>query len=303
MNLDDMASGRGAPISLSVIGGDRVLATQVQQQLTKAGLLEPPADGKFGPVSHWAIGEFLRKAGTSDKRQLDQEAARALLGASVEAIYPLNFPDTLAGRISSAMRNKGWWITRHPECINIVYVEGLNPDGTPNEDAPNIFNDLRLLLRVNRSGNPEVVGCWEATSEPGTYYTKIKKEDPRGAARIAFGQYKSWSVGMHPRNKPEVAHEALVQVGDITVHRDLNEDFKREGDAAFTGLFGINQHWGYDMPRNNIGNASAGCLVGRTKSGHREFMALIQADPRYIANRGFRFMTAVMPASDLAPAT
>ena len=121
-----------------------------------------------------------------------------------------------------------------------------------------------------------------------------------GAARIAYGQYKSWSVGMHPRSSPTTAHEALVQVKDITVYRDLNEDFQRDGDKTFTGLFGINQHWGYDMPKNNIGNASAGCLVGRTKSGHREFMALVKADPRYIASRGFRFMTTVIPASDIA---
>ena len=299
MDLQDIAAGRAGSIALSSIGGDRTLARQVQQRLTEAGLLEPPPDGDFGPVSHWATDEFLRKVGMTGKGSLDKTAAQALLSTTIASLFPLNATATLAGRITAGCQKQGWWITRHPECVNIVYVEGLDADGSLNDDAPNVFNDLRLLLRVNRSGNPEIVGSWEATSEPGTYFTKLKKEDPRGAARIAFGQYKSWSVGMHPRGKPSVAHEALVQVKDITVCRDLNEDFERTGDATFTGLFGINQHWGYDMPKNSIGNASAGCLVGRTKSGHREFMALVKADPRYGASRGFRFMTAVMPASGL----
>lgn len=103
---------------------------------------------------------------------------------------------------------------------------------------------------------------------------------------------------MHPRNGPN-PHEALVQVGSITVHRDLNQDFERTGDKTFQGLFGINQHRGFDLPESDIGNASAGCLVGSTKVGHREFMKLVKQDVRYIARPGFRFMAAVLPAADV----
>jgi hypothetical protein len=81
---------------------------------------------------------------------------------------------------------------------------------------------------------------------------------------------------------------------------DLNEDFERTGDATFVGLFGVNQHWGFDLPKADIRSASAGCLVGRTKKGHRDFMALLKADPRYEASHGYRFMTAVIPAAALA---
>jgi hypothetical protein len=65
-------------------------------------------------------------------------------------------------------------------------------------------------------------------------------------------------------------------------------------------LFGINQHWGYDLPRQDIGEASAGCLVGRTREGHREFMRLIKQDPRYRASAGFLFSTTVIAGDDLA---
>lgn len=297
--LDDIAGGRMAAMALAAIGGQRALAIQVQERLGAAGLLEPPADGEFGPVSQWALGEFLAKVGLSTTTRLDAAVARALLKADVTELFPLRPSGTLAGRIAAAMLRKGWWITRHPDCVNIVYIEGMDADGTPNDDAPNVFNDLRLVLRVNRDGQAEIAGSWEGTTEPGKYYTEIKKDDPRGAARIALGQYKSWCVGLHPRSKPAVAHEALVQVKDIVVYRDLNQDYERDGDPTDTGQFGINQHWGYDMAKHDIGNASAGCLVGRTKAGHREFMALVKGDPRYGASRGFRFMTAVMLASDV----
>lgn len=298
MTLDQIAGGTAPPIALATIGGDKVLAREVQQRLADIGLLDPPPDGQFGAVSQWATHALLRKLGTPDKPSLDRDAARALLEPAANALFPASTPTTLAGRIVGAMQERGFWINRHPDCLNIVYIEGMDPDGQRNVDAPNEFNDLRLLLRINKAGNPEIAGQWEATTEPGTYYTKIEKLDPHGAARIAFGQYKAWVVGMHNQSKPS-GHEALVQASDIKVFRDLNEDFEREGDPAFVGIFGVNQHWGFDLPRNAIGHASAGCLVGRTKQGHREFMAALKQDPRYVASHGYRFLTTVMPAHDV----
>ena len=117
--------------------------------------------------------------------------------------------------------------------------------------------------------------------------------NPRGAARIEFGQYDAWQVGMHRGN-----HEALVQTGgEVTVCRDLNKDGVRTGDKRDTGSFGINQHWGYDLPE--VDRASAGCLVGQSKTGHKDFMAIVKSDPRYKANRKYVFSTAVLPESDV----
>jgi len=294
MTLADIVR-EGRSIPLALIGGDRALAREVQEKLGAIGLLDPPADGEFGPASLWATGQFLRKATGANGTTLDAEAARLLGGPGAEELFPLKTPDTHAGRIVRAMQNLGHWVCRHPDCVNVVYVEGMDPGGAPNDDAPNVFNDLRLVLRVNRAGNPEVAAEWEATTEPGRIHSQIELLDPRGAARIAFGQFKAWSVGTHMAGRPS-AHEALVQTRPIKVHRDLNQDFERTGDAVFEGLFGINQHWGFDLPRSDIGRASAGCIVGRTKAGHREFMALCKSDPRFVANNSYRFMTAIMPA-------
>jgi hypothetical protein len=296
VTLEEIEAG-GRAVPLALIGADRALTIQTQQRLSAHGLLDPPADGAFGPVSLWAIAQLLRTIGAPRKTVLDREGAAALLATT--PAFPLRTPDSLAGRIARAMQKAGHWVCGHPDCVTIVYVEGMDEDGAPNTDAPNAFNDLRLVLRVNRAGTPVIEELWEATTEPGKHYTLIERLDPRGAARIAFGQYKAWSVGTHMAGRPS-AHEALVQTAPIRVFRDLNADFERTGDQVFHGLFGVNQHWGFDLPRTDVGRASAGCLVGRTRAGHRAFMALCRADPRYAANNSYRFLTSVLPVADVA---
>jgi hypothetical protein len=121
--------------------------------------------------------------------------------------------------------------------------------------------------------------------------------NPKGAARIALGQYKSWAVGTHVGASGKDPHEALIQCAPIDVYRDSKKDFKREG-PIYTGIFGVNQHWGYDQPKDDVGTASAGCLVGEKRDGHRAFMAVIKSDPRFRANNGYKFVTAVIPGHE-----
>ena len=73
----------------------------------------------------------------------------------------------------------------------------------------------------------------------------------------------------------------------------------RTGDKLFTGLFGINQNWGFDLPRNNIGLAGAGSLVGRTRAGHREFMKIIKQDQRFLLSSSYTFLTTIIPGDEL----
>lgn len=296
MHLVDITGG-AAPVPFPNIGADKVLSTELQELMAKFGVLDPPADGAFGPVSRWAFDETLKQLGLVGKTAIDGEVAGRLLGADAEKLFPVAPGGDFPGRIVSYMRKEGYWLSRHPECLNIIYVEGCDENGTPNGNPPNRFNDLRLLLRINPpDGAPQIVESWQATTEPGRFYTE-NPLDPNGAARIALAQFKSWYVGPHGIGGGQ--HEALLQVGEITVYRDKNRDYKRDGDKAYKGLFGINQHWGYDLPQNDIQNASAGCLVGRTTKGHREFMAMIKADPRYRHSNGYRFMTTIISTEKL----
>lgn len=203
--------------------------------------------------------------------------------------------NNLAKRVADYMRSKRYLLFNGPQHCNIIYIEGMNANGSLNSDAPNQFNDRRLVLQTV-NGIPQIIGNWEATTEPGSHYT-YSPMNPLGAARIKFGQYTAWRMGTHGSSD---RHEALVQVAPVSVHRDFNKDFVRSRDRITTGLYGINQHWGYDLPFNNISTASAGCLVGRTRGGHREFMNLVKSDARYKKDSSFIFTTTIIPGDELA---
>jgi hypothetical protein len=165
----------------------------------------------------------------------------------------------LTTKIIDYMKAKNYIVFSSERNYNIIYIEGMNEDGILNDDAPNQFNDRRIIIEVIND-TPKIINSWQATTEPGNYYT-YRPMNPEGAARIKFGQYQAWKVGIHGNSEP---HEALVQFLPITVCRDFNQDFKRTGDKLDTGLFGVNQHWGYDAPVTDIKNTSAGCLFGRS---------------------------------------
>lgn len=169
--------------------------------------------------------------------------------------------------------------------FTIIYIEGIDVDGRLNADLPNQFNDIRCIF--NRE---KCVDVWTATCEPGAWYTE-RPMNPNGAFRIAFGYHKNaWQIGIHGYSNP---HEALVQIREIEGYRDYNRDGIRTGDLKVKGLFGINQHWGYDLPMDDISTASAGCLVGRSTRGHEQFMA-------YCRGSGLReFSTIVLPGNEI----
>ncbi|WP_293134732.1 hypothetical protein [Microcoleus sp. bin38.metabat.b11b12b14.051] len=200
----------------------------------------------------------------------------------------------LVTKIINYMKAQKYQIFRGKDELNIIYVEGMNIDGTLNNDSPNHFNDVRMIIDFDNEV-PAIIDRWQATTEPGYHYTD-RPMNPDGAARIAFGQYRSWQIGIHGMSEP---HESLIQVAPVPVHRDYNRDMMRTGDDIFEGNFGINQHHGYDHPQNDIYTASAGCLVGRSRDGHAQFMELIKCDRRYRTNPDFIFTTTIIPGNKL----
>jgi peptidoglycan hydrolase-like protein with peptidoglycan-binding domain len=279
------------------IANDVELSRQIQVLLIGLGLLEPPADGKFGPVSTAALKEFQELLKTGEPEFLGAVTAKKLIEAKKDDLPKpaLKLGNDIASKIVKYMLAENYQVFTNAKEYNIVYIEGINGDWTLNNDAANEFNDQRIVLEII-NGVPKIVNSWQATTEPGSHYT-YSPMNPKGAARIQFGQYKAWKVGYHGDAD---RHEALRQVGDITVCRDFNKDFKRTEDKLDIGnYFGVNQHWGYDFPVNDIKNASAGCLVGQRREGHKEFMAIIKQDRRYVANKDYVFYTTIIPGDDL----
>ncbi|MBW4684290.1 MAG: peptidoglycan-binding protein [Komarekiella atlantica HA4396-MV6] len=295
MKLQDFL-GKEEKWGFEAIAQDTDLSRQIQILLIGLGLLEPPSDGKFGPVSVAALKKFQDLTKTEESEFVGAVTAKKLIETKSEELPkpPLKLGSDIASRIIKYMQVKDYQVFTNLREYNIVYIEGINEDWSLNSDPPNQFNDRRIVIEVV-DGIPKLVNHWQATTEPGRYYT-LNPMNPGGAARIKFGQYKAWAVGSHGNAD---RHQALVQVAPITVHRDFNKDFQRTGDKLDTGLFLVNQHWGYDAPANDIKNASAGCLVGRRREGHREFMAIIKQDRRYVANNDYVFYTTVIPGDDL----
>lgn len=198
----------------------------------------------------------------------------------------------LAMRIARAMEQRGYVVDKGDREINIVYIEGMDLDGSANENRKNAFDDLRIVFTY-KEGAPVIVGKWEATTQPGNRYT-LNPINTKGGAIIELGQQRVWQTGLHRGQ-----YEALIQTGgEVRVLRDKNKSFGRDAeDVVDVGWFGINQHHGGDAPRTDIGGHSAGCLVTPSVDDHEKFMLICKSDPRYKANNRFIFRTTVMPAA------
>jgi hypothetical protein len=306
MKLQEFFNTGDLEFGPEAIAADKQLATNIQEVLIRLNFLDPPADGLFGPISTAAMLEFQDVMSpkiselSEEKGFLGKITAKALIETSLDEVpqqpIDLSKNDT-AAKIIKYMQAKRYQISTGAKSYNIVYVEGMSENLAINNDPPNEFNDVRMVIEIVNNV-PTIVGKWEGTTEPGTHFT-MNPMNPNGAARIAFGQYKSWRVGTHVGKSNAEPHEALVQVADVSVFRDKNKDMIRTGDKLDTGLFGINQHWGFDIPRNNIKLASAGCLIGRTRAGHREFMKIIKQDKRFLLSSSYTFLTTIIPGNEL----
>jgi hypothetical protein len=196
---------------------------------------------------------------------------------------------SLALRIHTEMRRRGYHVSTGRGEINIIYVRGMNLDGTRNDDQSNEYNDLRILIC-----DGAILAAWVATVDPGNWYV-THRINPAGAARIKPGQYRAWQMGWHRGH-----HEALVQTGGpVTVQRDDNEDGRGEGDWEDTGYFGINQHAGRSSTSGTVGKDSAGCLVVPHMAQQERFIELLKTDPRYVRDHKYIWYTTILEGKDI----
>ena len=292
--LPALAAGSD-PLVLALLSLQPGLLAEVQDRLTHHGLLDPPSDGYMGPVSTWALVEFIRAAGETFDNTLTPIIARRLLDET--PILPLEPGLDLAGTLVRAMQGRSHWLCRHPDALTIVYVEHTEPDGTPSPARRNAFDDSRFLLRIQSGGRPTVAGAWHATTRSGSDAID-EPVDERGPPILDPGQYKAWVMGRTAIGT-KLEQDALVQCVDLPVTRDADKDYTRHGDPAESGLFVIDQHGAFDPPRDAVGDTSAGCLVVQSQAGQADFLTLLRTDPRYRVNHAYRFMTSLLTPEDL----
>ena len=199
--------------------------------------------------------------------------------------------DKIAATLVNYARSQNWEIRTGERRYNIFYVQGMFPSGIQNENAPNQFNDSRFLVEVNPT--PRLIGAWEASIEPGNYYTK-QPMNSDGAAHIQVpGHYKAWRIGKHFGREL-----ALIQIAPVNIVRDFNRNGKVDKeDKKEYSIIGANQHSASDQ--KFVDNASAGCPVGRTSKGHQEFMNYLRQYVDYQADNNFIFSTTFIQAKNL----
>lgn len=262
---------------------------EVQSLLISRGLLDPPADGKWGEQSKAALQDFQGINALSSTGVADSDTLTRL-----HRFVPLLQlrANELASRVIQYMQKQSYVISQGKRRYNIVYLEGANENGELNADEFNVWNDRRLLIEII-DGVPAIVGNWLATTEPGSTYT-YNPLNEEGAFRIAFGQYNAWQMGLHGRSQ----YPALVQCGNISGYRDRNEDGKRIGDLLVTGDdMGVNQHHGGNSEL--VGPYSAGCLVGQSIEGHEDFIEKLRGDRRYQVDFNYIWYTTIISGEDL----
>ena len=211
-------------------------------------------------------------------------------------IRSVKAPAGLCEKIVAYCAKSGYPLDGSSGAKNLIYVEGANIDAQLNDDALDVFNDLRLVI-TPLEGDPgafEIIYIGIATTTPGRYYTR-NPINRKGAARIALGKQTAWRMGLHKQKQP-----ALVQAAPVVVHRDLNKDGSRKGDKLDTGWFGINHHTtDMDFDSVLVGQNSAGCCVGKYYFEHLLFLWIMSTDPRYQSNRDFIFSSTVIPGDKL----
>lgn len=205
----------------------------------------------------------------------------------------------LAEKIVAYMGIKGYEVDTDPGHVNIVYLEGANPDATLNSDAADGWNDLSLIITFDAEKIPKIAFSAVCTTEPGkaaTFDSAARRLG--GVARIALGQYTAWRVGFHKQSRLLDTHPALVQCAPVPVHRDSNRDGLRIGDPVGYA-HGINQHGTAPSYRGgSVGRWSAGCLVRQWWADHLRFMEIVRSDPRYQSNARHVFSTTIIAGDD-----
>lgn len=198
-------------------------------------------------------------------------------------------------RLLKALQHKGYPVAMGKDEVNIIYVRGGDVDGKPTGNRINEWSDTRFVLMF-RSSVPYVAGAWKATVKPGLPAIR-NPLGKSGAAFIEDGYYSAWRLGTHHGIFGRT-ERGLVQVAPAKFRRDVNSDGNVAGELLQTGMIGLNQHSGSDS--KNVGQTSYACLVGQSSDGHlKQFIPLVENDPRYQADPRYTFGTAILSVNDL----
>jgi hypothetical protein len=274
-SIDDFAFCYKCPVSILDI--KNVTHVQViQRELNNVMGTSLTVDGIPGALTSSAWIEFKR-SNYLEFPNLVGEGSLRLLSKGKKVLVKKDadqLPATLAERIVAVCQKRGYPLLTDGT-YNIIGLEGVNPDGTANNDTPDQWNDCMVLLKFS-GGQPIISWIAQSTTEPGRYYTD-RPMVPGGAARLDVGYHKGlWARGLHK------SQSAMVQVGTARLVRDRNRNFMRDDKVTAENWRGVNWHTtnGTLSHFSSIGQWSAGCCVTLNPSKFKRAMELIDGQKR-----------------------
>lgn len=198
---------------------------------------------------------------------------------------------SIASQVVRCCEAKGYPLSKRSGDVNIVAIEGMDPDGTFNLDRPDQWNDTVGILSFDGENNPRFDILCKATTEPGRHHTTVELLNSRGAARLDTGYHKGlWNIGKHR------GYEALAQNGNLArLVRDGNRNYRRDDKTTYEAGVGINLHttksksWRGSALASSIGSWSAGCVVIYSPSEFLKLMKLVKESRQYRKNRSHSF--------------
>lgn len=155
--------------------------------------------------------------------------------------------------IKKVLKSKGIPIDGRLLACNIIGIRKKDKSNV------NYFEDTLINMIYKNTGLTSKT--YTITTTPGLFYLK-NPINSKGTAILKEGYYENcWAYGKHK------GHDALVQVGKMTVYRDSDKDEEIDLDVPTEeGLFGINCHGRYFDGKSvdwnkEINRWSAGCTV------------------------------------------
>lgn len=155
--------------------------------------------------------------------------------------------------------------------------------------------DDTLLVFGFKPGGGSLLRAYTCSVDPGRYWTQ-NPCPKKGCAHLLNGQYR-YQIGIHNRSKaPAKRYTALIPASKVTVWRDTNRNFVRDGkDFVESGYFPINIHAGGSC--KSVGMQSAGCQViygSRFGPAYSSFIELMKSASTE------RFWYSLVDAADIA---
>ena len=166
--------------------------------------------------------------------------------------------------IEQTVKDKNYnWFEKGDYNLNIVGVR----NSATGDEVTNKFDD-KITLSYKVDGKWKFYS-FDATTDPGRYWTQVEIMRKEGVACMKPGQYKAYRIDKH---------DALCQrEGEVEVYRDNNKDgcYDLDDNNTQTGFFGINIHRATAREKKKstqVDKWSAGCQVIASNDDWNEFI-------------------------------